>query len=234
MNFTHRSYEKELLDNDNIPFADIVSTMRELNVINRLLGGHSITRKGINFFLGKTNPETPLTIAEIGCGGGDNLTAIKRHFKKTGRSVRLTGVDTKKECITYSRQYAAPDITWICSDYRNVVWPDKKPDIIFSSLFCHHFTDEELVGQLSWLKKNSNFGFFINDLHRHYLAYYSIALLTRLFSKSHLVKNDAPLSVSRAFKRRDWKKLLHAAGITQYEIKWEWAFRYLICAENEQ
>ncbi len=232
MNLAKRSYEKELLDSDNIPFSDIMSTMRELNVINKLLGGHAITRKGVDFFLEKTDSERPLAIAEIGCGGGDNLTVIEHHLKKKGRQSTLTGVDMKTECITYSRRYAADDVTWIVSDYRNLTWPGNKPDIIFSSLFCHHFTDDELVDQLKWLKENSTSGFFINDLHRHYLAYYSISLLTRLFSRSQLVRHDAPLSVRRSFKKRDWKKFLSAAGITHYSIKWQWAFRYLICADN--
>jgi hypothetical protein len=108
-----------------------------------------------------------------------------------------------------------------------------QPDIVFSSLFCHHFTDEELVLQLEWMEKNSAIGFFINDLHRHPLAYFSILVLTRLFSRSYLVKNDAPLSVRRGFSRRDWDRLFAAARITHYQCRWRWAFRWLItCPKN--
>jgi hypothetical protein len=46
MNFQKRSYQKELLDGDNIPFPAIAQTMRELNTINTLLGGHAITLAG--------------------------------------------------------------------------------------------------------------------------------------------------------------------------------------------
>ena len=44
---THRSYQKELLDCDDIPFEDIKKNMQELNFINTWLGGHSITIKGL-------------------------------------------------------------------------------------------------------------------------------------------------------------------------------------------
>ena len=144
-----------------------------------------------------------------------------------------SGIDIKPDCIKYA-QSSALDIEWICSDYRTVKWPGDKPDIIFSSLFCHHFTNEELISQIIWLKQNSKVGFFINDLHRHPLAYHSISLLTKLFSKSYLVKNDAPLSVKRSFRKSDWLEILSAAGINSYGIKWHWAFRYLICVHNEQ
>jgi 2-polyprenyl-3-methyl-5-hydroxy-6-metoxy-1,4-benzoquinol methylase len=234
MKWETRSYQKELLDADNIPFMDILKTMQDLNKINTLLGGHRITCKGLGYFLRSKPAITRLNIAEIGCGGGDNLEALRKFLSRKNLSCSLTGIDIKEECIQYSKQQGADDIIWICSDYKTVNWPSAKPDIIFSSLFCHHFTDEELVEQLLWLRATSNMGFFINDLHRHPLAYYSITLLTKIFSKSYLVKNDGPVSVLRGFKKQDWIRLLKSAGITNYSIEWHWAFRYLICINNEQ
>ena len=81
------------------------------------------------------------------------------------------------------------------------------PDIIFSSLFCHHFTDDELVEMLQWMKYHAATGFFINDLHRHPLAYNFIKYATKFFSKSYLVKNDAPLSVLRGFRKNEWQNI---------------------------
>ena len=233
MSLRTRSSEKELLDDDNIPFSDLLINLAELNTIGELLGGHNVTRRGVDFFLRKVPASRSLTIAEIGCGGGDNLFAIQKHLDKKRKVASLTGIDIKPDCIKYA-QSSALDIEWICSDYRTVTWSADKPDIIFSSLFCHHFTDEELISQISWLKENSRIGFFINDLHRHPLAYHSITVLTRLFSKSYLVRNDAPLSVKRSFRKNDWAAIFSRAGVINYSIKWHWAFRYLICVHNEQ
>jgi hypothetical protein len=105
---------------------------------------------------------------------------------------------------------------------------NEKPDIIFSSLFCHHFTDEELLQMMHWLKNNSTTGFFINDLQRHWLAYFLIKYITKFFSRSYLVKNDACLSVARSFRRKEWEVLLSKAGLDHYNISWKWAFRYLV------
>jgi hypothetical protein len=60
------------------------------------------------------------------------------------------------------------------------------------------------------------------------LAYYSIKWLTRLFSKSYLVKNDAPISVERGFIKKEWENLCGLAGIKPVSIQWQWAFRHLI------
>ena len=53
-------------------------------------------------------------------------------------------------------------------------------------------------------------------------------ILTRLFSRSYLVKHDAPLSVLRGFKKKELEELLNKAGILNYTIHWKWAFRWLV------
>lgn len=232
--FSKRSKKKEILDRDDIPFNDIKRNMIELDIINRRLGGHNITLDGIVAIIkDKVHFNGSLHILEIGSGGGDNLNAIREWSDKIHLKTKLTGIDINLECITYAKeQYGENNIQFIHSDYLKAVLP-QKPDIIFSSLFCHHFSDEELVIMLNWMKENSNEGFFINDLHRHPLAWFSIKILTALFSKSYMVKNDAPLSVKRGFKRADWEKLFHRAGISNFKCNWRWAFRWLITYSNE-
>lgn len=230
--FTHRSGQKELLDRNDIPFGDIKKNMHELNLINQYLGGHKITLKGFKQLVNKDKSLKPLNVAEIGCGGGDNLRVLKNWADVNDINATFTGIDINPGCIDYANSLAEnKGITFLHSDYREMHFPNK-PDIIFSSLFTHHFTDDELIIQLQWMKDNSQLGFFINDLHRHPLAYYAIKLLTKLFSRSYLVKNDAPLSVMRAFKKSDWKKLMNEASINNFTIQWQWAFRWLIISDN--
>jgi 2-polyprenyl-3-methyl-5-hydroxy-6-metoxy-1,4-benzoquinol methylase len=231
MNFKNRSYQKELLDGEGIPFADIAQTMRELNTINTLLGGHAITLDGFKK-LAKDKKE--ITVCEIGCGGGDNLVAIVKYCQEKQIKIHCIGIDYNPECISFAKEndQLKGYTHFICSDYAQVYF-DQEPDIIFSSLFCHHFTDDALVFQLKWMKENAGLGFFINDLQRHWLAYFLIKYLTLFFSKSYLVKNDACLSVARGFIKKDWTALFSKAGIEPFQIQWKWAFRYLIIKEQK-
>ena len=232
MIFTQRSYQKEFLDGDDIPFADIKKNMQELNTINTLLGGHAITVKGFAALVGNRKK---ITVCEMGCGGGDNLVAIVQWCRKKNVEVHCIGIDLKQACISVAgeRPQLLGIAEWLVNDYAETVF-NTKPDIIFSSLFCHHFTDQELLLQLLWMRKNSNIGFFINDLHRHFLAYHSIRVLTKLFSSSYLVKNDAPLSVARGFLKTEWIVLCERAGIYKAQIEWKWAFRHLIICKHEE
>ncbi|MDZ7935919.1 MAG: methyltransferase domain-containing protein [Emticicia sp.] len=251
MNFKTRSYQAELLDNEDIPTADLYQNLRELDFINRHLGGHSVVLDGIKYFIKlikirysesiiysnknifSDNFEN-IKIYEIGSGGGDNLRAISRFLNKKTILHLLGGVDLKEDCVRFAEKFEKQDskIKYEIADYQLAMFPDGRPDVIFNSLFCHHFRDEDLVKMLRWMHKNSEIGFVVADLHRHPLAYYSIKWLTALFSKSYLVKNDAPLSVLRGFTRHEWEILLKKAGIKNYKIKWKWAFRWLILVEK--
>ena len=235
MNFSRRSYEKELLDRDDLAFDDIRQNMQELDFINTYLGGHKITIDGLKELVKATEQSgsREWVICEVGCGGGDNLAAIARWCKTRRLRASFIGIDINPYCIEVAAgKLTALSVKLICSDYALTNFNGIKPDFVFTSLFCHHFTDGQLVDMLQWMQRNSREGFFINDLHRHPLAYYSIKILTRLFSASYLVKNDAPLSVRRGFTSKEWKVLLESAGISRFRVSWKWAFRHLVVVRN--
>jgi 2-polyprenyl-3-methyl-5-hydroxy-6-metoxy-1,4-benzoquinol methylase len=219
----HRSYTLELLDAEYIPEKDLIQNLKELKFINTHLGGHAVIKKGFKKFF---EPGKKLTVLEIGSGGGDNLMALKKKYPEQ----KYIGLDLKSTCISYAKTQDA-EIEWILHDFLTFSI-DQKVDVAFNSLFCHHFKEPELVKMLKWMHQNTKLGFFIGDLHRHWLAYFSIKTLTALFSKSYLVKNDAPLSVKRGFTKAEWVTLLAAAGIENYTISWCWAFRHLITVKK--
>ena len=229
IDLSQRSNQKELMDADDIPFADMAQTLKELNIINTRLGGHAITLRGIKKYIQQNKPTL---VCEIGCGGGDNLFAIYKNCNKRNIKVHFIGIDLNPECIAFAKQqYPQLPCHWICSDYAKVNF-DEQPDIIFSSLFCHHFTNEQLISMLQWQYRESRKGFFINDLHRHWLAWFLIKNITKFFSKSYLVKNDAAVSVARGFRKKEWQHLFQHAGIKNYNISWQWAFRFLVSCKK--
>ena len=66
INFNKRSYSPELLDADVIPQADLFQNLKELKIINTLLGGHRVVLNGIKHF---AKSSTNLRVVEIGSGG---------------------------------------------------------------------------------------------------------------------------------------------------------------------
>lgn len=240
--FRERSSRKELMDDLEGAGPDWQQALRELKVINKLLGGNSLTLKGIEHFLkqagsdmaGHSYAEQTLHIADIGCGGGDMLMVIARWARRNRLSARLLGVDANPNIIEYARKNTAgyPEIEYLQSDIFSESFQAREFDIVSCTLFTHHFTDEQLVKLLSSLNSQVRLGVVVNDLHRHPLAYYSIKAITRLVSRSHMVKHDAPVSVLRAFSRKDWEGILQRAGIRRFRLRWRWAFRWMLLLEQ--
>jgi 2-polyprenyl-3-methyl-5-hydroxy-6-metoxy-1,4-benzoquinol methylase len=222
-----RSNQPELMDDLSLSGDELRKNLRELEVINNWLGGHKVVLDALNkSTLNYKNQH--LTIADIGCGGGDTLTSIANWAQRKSINVQLTGIDANDFMVQYARQH--------CQHYSNITIAQhnvfseafalQEYDIIVCSLFCHHFTDEQLIRLFGQLYQQARVAVIINDLHRHWFAYYSIKYITKLFSGSRLVQHDAPLSVWRAFKRPELEKLLQQASIENYSLQWMWAFRW--------
>lgn len=234
LNFAERSGQTEIMDNLQGTGPDWHQALRELKVINRYLGGNRLTIQGIKQLIESSSTrKQPLEIADIGCGGGDMLQLMADWGRAKGIPLRLYGVDANPHIIAYARENtrAYPEISYLVADIFSEEFSRRRFDIVSCCLFTHHFTDEQLVRMLRSLRKQSRLGLVINDLHRHPLAYYSIKLLTRLASRSYMVKHDAPVSVLRAFSRQDWNRILRKAGIRKFSVRWKWAFRWMVTVE---
>lgn len=220
------------MDDPEIPAALLHKNLRELDMLNRYLGGHAISLAGIKKLM--TDRSKLYHIVDLGCGSGDVLKYIARWARKNQFQVKLTGVDNNPQAIKYleANSLEYPEISGVAANYTYFLETATEVDIVHCALFCHHLEDETLYELFSSLKARARIGFVINDLQRNPLAYYSVWLLTRLLNGSALSKHDGPVSVQRAFKRNEIAGLLQKAGIKTYSIRWKWIFRYLVVVKN--
>lgn len=231
-----RSYEPELMDDLSYGGVDMIRTLDELESINRQLGGYAPVTDSLEDMLeDHVTRDQHVTVADIGCGGGDTLRQIALWGQDKNIHLSLTGIDANQFIIDYARRHSLdfPEIEFRCENIFSEEFRKDKYDIITASLFCHHFAEADLVKMLWQWNEQARLGIIINDLHRHPVAYYSIKYLTKLFSRSPLIKNDAPLSVARGFKKKDLVSLMGMAGITGYRIHWRWAFRWQITIRKD-
>lgn len=228
-NFKQRSNKLELMDMPIHNQDALLKNLKELVLINTLTGGPSLVFNKIKT-IALQNTEA-LHVVDIGFGAGDLLHYLEKNKKSISSNLRLTGVDIMPETRTFV-QLIFPELVnkvaiQIC-DFKDWFASGNTADIITANLFCHHLTNEQLVDFLVNAHKHAQKAIIINDLYRHPVAYWGIKIPTFLFAKSYYTKHDAPLSVLRGFKRKEWESLLQQAGIKNYSIEWKWAFRYLI------
>jgi len=230
MNLHRRATQPELMDDLDLATDELRQNLDELETINTWLGGY----RPVLTALGPLRPcwpvNRPLRLADLGSGGGDTLRHIANWARRRHLPIELVGVDANAFMLDYAaaKSQNYPEISYQQLDIFTPEFADQPFDVLTASLFCHHFSDDELVTLLARWHQQARVAVVINDLHRHWLAYHSIRLLTRALGGSRLVQHDAPLSVARAFSRADWQRLLAAAGIERYSLRWCWAFRWQV------
>ena len=212
------------MDDFNLAEADIVPVLEGLEKMNAIFGGH----KTIINALKKLNVQNGWHISDWGCGGGGTLRAIATWATYNRLKINLTGADAAHSAIRFARNRAGPflNIEFIETDVIADKLTEKQFDVVYSSLFTHHFTDEEWIVLVKKMLLCSRKAVIITDLHRHWLLYHTVILITRVFTTNKMVRFDGPLSVKRAFKKAELIGLLSKCGIVNYKIAWRWAFRW--------
>lgn len=225
-NFNHRSIEIEIMDDFELPNTQIDPVLRELQTINKLLGGFSVFYNAFK----KIKLQNGDTISDWGCGGGDSLQVLANYFKNQNLSLNYIGIDATPAAVQFAQQAQQQhkNISFMLADVLKTNFKPSQFDVVISSLFTHHFDDDNWILLLQKMVYASKKAVVVNDLHRHWFAYYSIGWLTQLFSKSPMVKHDSKLSVLRSFTHKELVVLLQKAGIYNFTIKWMWAFRWQI------
>jgi 2-polyprenyl-3-methyl-5-hydroxy-6-metoxy-1,4-benzoquinol methylase len=228
--FKRRSTQEEMMDDFSLPHQIIDPIMDELEVVNKLLGGYAVFFNAFE----KIEVKDGMIISDWGCGGGDSLRVIAKWARKRNLKIKLIGVDATESAIEYARHKSEdfPEISYILSDVMSDQLLQNQFDIVISSLFTHHFIDSDWIKLIQKMNDCASKYVIINDLHRHWFAYYSIGLITSIFSNSDMVKHDSKVSVLRSFKRLELEKLIQKAQINAFKIKWMWAFRWQIIIDT--
>ena len=225
--FATRSRQAEMMDDLTCAGPVIHQTLHELGVINSWLGGNGVTLDGVRELVKDIPPRT-VTLADLGCGDGAIPRLLLSRLARTGYPLLITGIDANPNIVTVASEHHGDRIRFVALDIFSDEFRKMKFDIVTATLFFHHFTSQQLVDFIRQLRTQVTMGIVINDIHRHWFAYYSIRMLTRIFSRSPMVRHDAPVSVLRAFSKHDLEEILGAAGAQAYTIRWRWAFRWQV------
>jgi SAM-dependent methyltransferase len=233
--FKIRSQQIEVMDDLNCSGQVVDQTLEELEFINKWLGGNAVTLDAFQRYINnKEITQHVLEIADLGCGSGDMLRIITQLLRKNTILLKGFGIDANPNIIQYARNksHGFSELQFEPLDILSQDFQKRQYDIIIATLFFHHFSSSQLVTLFKSLKIQARQQIIINDLHRHWLAYYSIKFLTVLFSRSSMVKSDAPLSVLRGFSKQELASILMEAGIRNYKLKWRWAFRWQLIIDT--
>ena len=230
-NLSERATAAEIIDDPaNLTAPEMQQVLRELELVNRWLSGTSASLKAVAAVLCHWTGHFPIRITDIGTGSADIPRALARWCRRRNLPVQIIAIDSSPSVCLLAHGHVA-DSSEICvvqGDVFHLPLSRKSTDLILCSAFLHHFSGRQLTEIMSQLQECATTAIVINDLQRHRVAYWSIRLLTRLFSRSPAVRHDGPLSVRKGFHRQELVDLLESAGCRNFEIRWSWAFRWVV------
>lgn len=222
-----RSDGTELLDEPGHDPSELAANLRDIRRVNHLLGGTATTLRHLPRLLESIPGDEPVSILDLATGSGDIPLAVANWAAVLQRNVTILASDYVDEILTLAGEQIGdhPHITLVQFDARAVPLPDNSFDIVLCSLALHHFTPDDAVLVLREMDRLARVGFIVNDLRRSRLGWFAAWLATRLTTRNRLTRNDAPLSVRRAYTPDELANLLDQAGVTDASISRHLWFR---------
>ena len=225
-----RSTAEERMDTDCADFDDYARCLRDLSRVNTVTLTH---RPMLRWLERETRGLAAFSLLDVACGHGDALRRIQRWAAHRGVEARLCGVDLNPWATRAAREATAAPISFRTGDVFAIDAAESF-DFIISSQFTHHLTDAQILQFISWMEGHVRRGWFIGDLHRHWLPYYGFGVLAWLARWHHFVLSDGRISIARSFVREDWRRLVEAAGLGGRDVAISWHMPFRLCVARRR
>jgi len=212
--FSRRLDASEIMDDLGRPDVEFDRAYRELEIINRRLGGIRAIQR---FLPSKSN----LLMLDVAAGACDVSEALLGRMR-----AQIVVLDVNPKGLEFARR-SLP----VRGDALELPFSDDTFDVVVASLFFHHLSDGNCVRVLENMWRVSRRLVLVNDLHRHPVAYWSIRALVAGFSRSTMVKHDGPVSVLRAFRPQELLQIAERAGVPARVYR-SFPYRLVLVAEK--
>ena len=231
----------ELLDGPLDDRSAVAANLRDLRRVNRLLGGVDLSWRALAALVGDPPAErasdgSPITLLDVGTGGADIPVALVGRARRAGRPLAVTAIDSRPEILTEALATSPglaqePAVHLSVGDGRALAQPDRSFDVVHSSMVIHHLEPDEAVAFLREMARVAARGVIVNDLVRGRLNWIGAWLISHLLTRSRYTRNDAPLSVRRAYTVAELGELMTAAGLVPVaRFRGPFAHRWAIAA----
>ena len=198
----------ELLDEHDVPRADMERSLRDLRRINRWFGGTAIYKRLARKF-------TPKSILDVGAGTCDDLDALPEVPLRVG-------LDFKIDHLLYLRDGSR--VHRVVGDALRLPFRDGAVDLVTSAHFFHHFSPDENATILDESVRVARRGVTVNDTRRNWVPLLLMQLFAALRLMGRITRFDAPASVRQAYTIEEARGI--AAQIpARSEVVRLWPFR---------
>jgi 2-polyprenyl-3-methyl-5-hydroxy-6-metoxy-1,4-benzoquinol methylase len=201
--FKQRRIQPELLD--HAPPEIARRNLADLVRINRYFGGHSTIRKMLADTVRK---DEEFNLLDVAAASGDTGRLITRLYPQA-KVVNLDYNGVNLSSAAYPK---------VIADAFHLPFPAGSFDYVLSSLFLHHFEDDQVEVLLRELYRVARRAILVADLERHVLPYIFLPISRPFFTWGDITVHDGVRSVRAAFKPGELVKLARRAGMANPRV----------------
>ncbi len=203
-------HEVELMDRPQPVSAELEETLRNLEWLNRNLGGHRYLRRFLDQHFADSGK---LRVLDLATGGGDFPRVMVEWARERGIDIQVDAIDRNPAIIELAEHFSLgfPEITFSEADALQFA-PDKKYDLVHSSLSLHHFSASQAGAFLQRCIGLSERFVLIADLERTIVTRLGVHLVNILLNHNRMTVQDGDTSARRAFSFSEFHALAKRAG----------------------
>ena len=223
-----RSTQRELSDSLELSFAQVASNYREIGRMNRFFLHADPFQRLLPKLLGAARCAA-LSLLDVGAGDGSLGRQLERWASRRGWHWRVTNLDRNPHACRLS-----PAGSSVTGSLLELPFPDNHFDVVIASQVTHHLGDEaEVVQHFREAWRVTREGLLLNDLHRNPVLYGLVWLSVRMAGLSAPMRNDALVSVRRAWWLKEWRELAAQAGIPDARVWLYFGSRVILQARKK-
>ncbi|HEX5166431.1 MAG TPA: methyltransferase domain-containing protein [Thermomicrobiales bacterium] len=226
-----RRHQMELLDRlDAAACAGALSeNLRDIRRANRWFGGTGAVLAALSGLPSLWESGQPVSILDVATGSADIPVAVADWAERSGRDVTIVATDLQPAVLAVARAATHGErITIEQADALNLPYGDSAFDVVTLSLALHHFEPADAVRALHEMARVGRLALLVNDLERSRAGLAGAWLFAHLLTTNPMTRNDAPLSVRRAYTQPEALALANAAGWHSARVRPVVPFRYLL------
>ncbi len=218
-----RAIAREMLDDLDVDDAELAANFDDIERANRYFGGLAPTVDGV---LGCG----ARTVLDIGCGSADVDRALSATAHRRSMPMAIVALDLSPRIVAVARMRSAgvPNIEFAVGDGTALPYADGAFDVAMCNLALHHFEPPAAVMLMREMRRVSRITPMISDLARSRGGYLAALAFAGVIARNRCAKNDAPISVLRAYDRSEIMDLATRAGWRAPHVRTTPFFRYLI------
>lgn len=186
----------ELMDLPDCDPRRLDNTYRQFGLVNRTISGW---RRLYRHEIRPLMAARPLTLLDIGSGGGDLAVMLARWALRDGLTLEVTGIDPDPRATSFARKRPpVRGVTFRQAHSADLVAEGRNYDIVISNHVLHHLSEDDLQQLLKHSEILATGKALHNDLRRSPVAFTLFSVAALPFPGS-FIRADGLTSIRRSY-----------------------------------